>query len=70
MVFAVKCIKMKGLINLLSNVNPSFCSGSLVRKFGEDLENIYLQEYFIKSIKDIADDYGCSAWILLCGGYR
>lgn len=56
-----KCIKMKGLINLLSNVNPSFCSGSLVRKFGEDLENIYLQEYFIKSIKDIADDYGFSS---------
>ena len=46
---------------MLSNVNPSFCSGSLVRKFGEDLENIYLQEYFIKSIKDIADDYGFSS---------
>ena len=61
MVFAVRFTKMKGLIDLLSDVNPSFCSGSLVRKFGEDLENIFLQEYLIKSIKDIADDYGFSS---------
>ena len=52
---------MKGLIDLLSNVNPIFCSGSLVRKFGEDLNNIYLQEYLHKSIKDIADDFGFSS---------
>lgn len=57
---------MKGLIDLLSDVNPSFCSGSLVRKFGEDLDNIYLQEYLRKSIKDIADDYGFSSDIATC----
>lgn len=57
---------MKGLIDLLSNVNPSFCSGSLVRKFGEDLDNIYLQEYLRKSIKGIADDYGFSSDIDAC----